>query len=108
MKDNCLHPQQLSKSEATTAEFQHVQQLQVKPRGQGQIQDDKPRSRRSHGGGGATEVEEPWRRRGHGRGGATNEEESRRSLMTADLLLSHDPAVVLMVVVGSSWTDAVS
>lgn len=91
MKDNCLHPQQLSKSEATTAEFQHVQQLQVKPRGQGQIQDDKPRRRRSHG-----------------EGGATNEEESRRSLMTADLLFSHDPAVVLMVVVGSSWTDAVS
>ena len=81
MKDNCLHPQQLSKSEATTAEFQHIQQLQVKPRGQGQIQDDEPQRRsqcegggmeeepqrgRSHIGGGATEGEEPQRRRSHG------------------------------------------
>lgn len=77
MKDNCLHPQQLSKSEATTAEFQHVQQLQVKPRGQGQIQDDKPRRRRSHGGGGAMEKEGPQRWRSHGEGGATDEEGPR-------------------------------
>lgn len=77
MKDNCLHPQQLSKSEATTAEFQHVQQLQVKPRGQGQIQDDKPRRRRSHGGGGATEKEGPRTSRGHERGGVTEKPDDR-------------------------------
>lgn len=77
MKDNCLHPQQLSKSEATTAEFQHVQQLQVKPRGQGQIQDDKPRRRRSHGGGGAMEKEGPRMRRGHERGGVTEKPDDR-------------------------------
>lgn len=77
MKDNCLHPQQLSKSEATTAEFQHVQQLQVKPRGQGQIQDDKPRRRRSHGGGGAMEKEGPRMRRGHGRGRVTEKPDDR-------------------------------